>query len=173
MKTIRGRIITGCTLGAMLAIEALVMGCGRHADQAASSARAVAVPVAQVGAAPGAGARPGDSTASGQAIASIDSLPPEIAVSTSDTLITPGAVVEITALGSEDVTEVALSDGLGKRLPFTFDSTAKSWHTYSRVPMKIRGDRFGLAVTATNGANRWRRVWTFLEVRADEVQVDH
>jgi len=82
-------------------------------------------------------------------------------------------VVEITALGSEDVTEVALSDGLGKRQPFTFDSTAKSWHTYYRVPMKIRGDRFGLAVTAKNGANRWRRVWTFLEVRADEVQVDH
>ena len=96
-------------------------------------------------------------------VASPDSLPPEVAASTTDSLVVPGAVVEITAQSSVDATLLTLSDGLSKPQSFIYDEAGKLWRTYYRVPLKA-GERVGLSVTAKNERGRWRRVWVFLNV---------
>jgi len=172
----RSRIIQGIGAIALIGTSVVAAGCGRHASDTSTSTAAdanLAVPAATVGVAP-AGAKPGEVTREiGSAVASIDSLPPEITASSSDTLVTPGAVVEIVATGSEDVTEVMLADGIGKRQPFAFDSTENVWRAYYRIPMKPKSEHPALSVTAKNGANRWHRVWVFFSVGPDQVEVDH
>jgi len=160
----RGRVIL-----ASAALAILAFGCGKHSeDQQASASQGdatQAVAVEHTGpASTGASgsSQHGEQAQSGSGV-SADSLPPEIAVSAPDTLITPGSVVEITASGSPDVVEMTLSDGLRKQ-PLTYDSSASVWRTFYRVPMRIRGDRVELSVTAKNGVNRWRRVWVFMDV---------
>ena len=95
--------------------------------------------------------------------ANADSLPPDVVASASALVAERGQVVEITAQGSLDITEVILSDGLHKT-PLAYDLEAKAWRGVYRVPMRTKGDRVGLAVTATNGQGRWQRVWVFIEV---------
>lgn len=92
------------------------------------------------------------------------SLPPEVAVSVSDPLAVPGSIVEITAEGSADVTGITLSDGRGQTRPFSYDAAANVWRASYRVPLRSAAERLGLSATATNGGNRWKRVWIFLEV---------
>lgn len=96
-----------------------------------------------------------------------DSLPPDVAASVTDSVITPGTIVEITAEGSPDVEEVLLSDGIGKSQRFVYDPAADRWRVSYRVPVRVSGDRLGLAVTAKNDLHRWRRVWVFLSVRRE------
>ena len=95
--------------------------------------------------------------------ATADSLPPDVVASASALVADRGQVVEITAQGSMDITEVILSDGLHKTL-LAYDMDAKAWRGVYRVPLRTKADRVGLAVTATNGHGRWERVWVFIEV---------
>jgi len=99
---------------------------------------------------------------------SADSLPPEIVASARDSVVVPGMVVEILAQGSPDVSGVMLKDDLGRLQALTYDTDAKAWRTYYRVPMKFHGERMSLSVTASNSHNRWRRVWLFLELKPGE-----
>ena len=91
-------------------------------------------------------------------------LPPEIVANVTDSLVVPGSVVEITAEGSSDVTEIVLSDGRGQSRPFVFDASANVWRASYRVPLRSTTERLGLSATATNGGSRWKRVWIFLNV---------
>ena len=95
--------------------------------------------------------------------ATADSLPPDVVASASALVADRGQVVEITAQGSMDITEVILSDGLHKT-PLAYDMEAKAWRGVYRVPLRTKADRVGLAVTATNSHGRWERVWVFIEV---------
>jgi hypothetical protein len=92
---------------------------------------------------------------------------PEVAVSVSDTLVTAGGIVELTALASEDAVELQLQDDLGRKQPFSYDGARKEWRSTYRVPMRLSSDRLALSVTARNDAHRWRRVWVFLGVKED------
>ncbi|MEK7347590.1 MAG: hypothetical protein AABZ94_01830 [Candidatus Eisenbacteria bacterium] len=91
-------------------------------------------------------------------------LPPEVVVSVPDSLAVPGSIVEITAEGSADVTAITLSDGRGQTRPFAYDAGANVWRASYRVPLRSATERLGLSATATNGGNRWKRVWIFLNV---------
>lgn len=168
-KSSRGRVIL-----ASAALAVLVFGCGKHSEEQQASAgnatQAVTVEHTGEATAGGQGTSQDGALERGQAGegVSADSLPPEIAVSAPDTLVTPGSVVEIIASGSPDVVEMRLSDGIHKPQILTFDSHesgAGVWRTFYRVPMKIRGERVELSVTAKNGVNRWRRVWVFMDVQ--------
>jgi hypothetical protein len=105
----------------------------------------------------------------GEVVAGTDSLPPEVEVEVADSSVTPGEAVEITAIGSDDVREMLLTDGRGKATSFVYDLPSRSWKAYYRVPMRSGADRLGLSVTARNESHRWRRVWLFLEVKSPEV----
>lgn len=98
-------------------------------------------------------------------------LPPEIVVNVTDSLVVPGSVVEITAEGSSDVTEIVLSDGRGQSRPFVFDASANVWRASYRVPLRSPTERLGLSATATNGGSRWKRVWIFLNVLPKQTAV--
>ena len=94
-----------------------------------------------------------------------DSLAPDVAATVEGELTAPGAIVIITAQGSSDVTSMVLADGLGKKYAFAYDAAANLYRVSYRVPIKTAADRVGLSVTATNGANRWKRVWVFVKTR--------
>ena len=96
-----------------------------------------------------------------------DSLPPDILASTSETDVTPGGNVEIEARVSTDVTEVFLADGIGRKQSFAWDSTASVWRAHYRVPLGVKGDRLGVAVTARNGLELSHRVWIFLRIERE------
>jgi hypothetical protein len=100
---------------------------------------------------------------------SIDALPPDIVVNPVDSAVTRGQAVEITVEGTPDVTEMSLSDGLNDAQAFYYDSNDKVWKAVYRVPLRPKSERLGLSVTARTDANRWRRVWVFLNVN-DESQ---
>ena len=156
---------------------ALGTGCGAGHDQRTASAPATtqtdaAPAVAQApatGAAPASVSQgPAASPWVGHVVALGDSLPPDVAVTVEDTLVHPGEVVEITARGSEDVSQVGLSDAVGRVQLFTRDPVSNDWRVLYRVPLRTSKDRIPLSVTALNDVNRWRRVWVFLHVRAEE-----
>jgi len=160
---------------AATAVVFLAVGCGRNGDQAASAGgsetrAAVAEQAPGAAAAVPAAARSaageGVSTAlpEGNEAVSIDSLPPDVAASVTNTLVQPGEIIEVSAQGSSDVAEIHLSDGVRTMQPLVYDSTAGLWRAYYRVPLRTTADRLGLSVTAKNGFNRWRRVWIFLTV---------
>lgn len=90
-----------------------------------------------------------------------DSLPPDVAVTVSETSVEPGQTVEIEAQGSTDVTGMALWDGLHDKQAFVYDSGRKLWLAQYRVPLQT-SERVALSVTARNESHRWRRVWVFL-----------
>ena len=96
---------------------------------------------------------------------SADSLPPDVTAFATDSLIVPGNVVEITAETSTDATSLILTDRVGHKYPFMYDTEAKAWRVHYRVPLRTEIDRLGLSVTATNGANRFKRVWVFLKIQ--------
>ena len=54
----------------------------------------------------------------------------------------------------------------------TYDESANLWRGLYRIPMRTNSDRFGISVTATNGADHWRRVWLFLTVSPQTAAVD-
>ena len=94
----------------------------------------------------------------------LKSVPPDAVVAVSDTFVTAGQPIEVVVQGTTDVTEMALSDGRGDALPMVRDSSSDVWRVNYRVPLRPKTDRLGLAVTATNGSHRWRRVWVFLQI---------
>lgn len=154
---------------AAFAAAVLTFGCGSHTDRVASGSDQ-ASPSGEptsVALASGPGARASEGEPHGQTFSSVsaDSLPPDVIATLGDTLATPGSVIEITAEGSSDVEAMVLSDGRGDAQAFTYDPATKIWRVFYRVPMKPV-DRLGLAVTAQNGLNRWRRVWVFVHVQS-------
>jgi hypothetical protein len=104
--------------------------------------------------------------------AAAESLPPEIDATVSETPVAPGAVIEISAVGSSDVTEMVLRDALGKTYPMTRIEQTGAWRVFYRVPMKVTGERVALSVTAKNGVNQWKRVWVFPNVTREEARTD-
>ena len=169
--------IAAATLALLVAAGmALGTGCGaKHAERTASAAggsQTDAVPVSAqmpaTGATPAAAAAPAVSPWVGHVVALGDSLPPDVAVTVEDTLVRRGEVVEITAQGSEDVSQVGLSDAVGRVQLFTREPVSNDWRVLYRVPLKSSKDRIALSVTALNDLNRWRRVWVFLRIRPDE-----
>ena len=97
-----------------------------------------------------------------------DSLAPDVAATVEGEITAPGSIVVITAEGSSDVTSMVLTDGLGKKYAFALDPATNRYQVSYRIPIKTTADRVGLSVTATNGANRWKRVWVFVKTRATE-----
>jgi len=155
---------------AAFAISFIAGGCGEHRDRVAATSPAgnqpvTATAVAATPSAPLTGPQENDP------VVDVDSLPPEVSASVQDTLVTPGAAVEITAEASIDATELVLWDGIGRRQSFVYDVQGKVWRTYYRVPMKS-ANRLALSVTAKAQSGRWRRVWVFLDVQrpSDAVQ---
>jgi hypothetical protein len=155
---------------ALAAITA-VAGCGGEGTEQASSPSNEAQPAIAVrGQAtattmPAVATPPSKPSSGGQIVTLGDSLPPDVAVAVVDSLVNPGDVVEITAQGSDDVSQIGLSDGLGRMQLFSRDPASNVWHVLYRVPVRTTKDRVALSVTALNDLNRWRRVWVFINVR--------
>lgn len=105
---------------------------------------------------------PAAETVAGENLA--DALPPDVAASVQEQIATPGGVVEILAEGSPDVTSVILTDAIGKTYPFTYQAATDRWRVLYRVPIRTKTEQLGLSVTATNGANRWKRIWVFVDI---------
>ncbi len=148
----------------------LAAGCGKHSDeqtaQAVSGTPAGGLEPATAAAAtaPEGGGPVGSPSPEAQGPASADSLPPDISVSEPDSALTPGKPLEIIARGTPDVVAVTLWDGIGGKQPMSYDSEAKVWRGFYRVPIGSKRERVGLSVTAKNGAGKWRRVWVTLDV---------
>jgi hypothetical protein len=100
-------------------------------------------------------------------IAAADSLPPDVSAWGPDSVLAPGSVVEISAKGSDDVVEMVLTDGLGKKQWMVYDDNEDVWRAFYRVPVNGSSDRLGLSVTAKNNLSRWHRVWVFLQIQLD------
>jgi hypothetical protein len=151
----------------------LALGCSEHKEQAQVATDAGPVPAVQeipqtVVASTGGNTPEAGLMTQGDATALGDSLPPDVTAFAPDSLVVPGGVVEITAQASADVTAMTLTDRLGQKHPFTYDSEAKAWRVYYRVPIQTNTEQLGLSITATNGANRWKRVWVFLKTQGEE-----
>jgi len=168
----RNAIVLASVVAALLAA-----GCGKHEDEQAAGGPA---------ASQAAGFEPASETtqavsgpaqaelgapAESRGAVSVDSLPPDLSVSAPDTLIVRGKPVEIIALGTPDVGEVTLWDGIGQKQPMTYDFEAKVWRAFYRVPLATTRERLELSVTAKNGVNKWRRVWVFLRIQRDAPEV--
>ena len=165
MKTIaRTKRVAVITASAVVAF--LALGCGQQKEQAAVGTGVSATDqTAQAVIASASTPTPEAGLArEGLQAGSVDSLPPDVTAFAPDTLIVPGAVVEITAQGSTDVTSMTLTDGIGHKYPMLYDTDAKAFRVHYRVPLKTHIDRLGLSITATNGTNRWKRVWVFLKI---------
>ena len=159
-----------------IAAAVLLSGCGGQGTESkrgdADAQVAVVLPSENATVAlPEAPVAQGDSRMDTQPAIQGESLPPDLSVTVSDTLVSPGESVEITAEGTSDVGEIVLWDGIHDRQALTYDSMAKVWRTNYRVPLRPSSERFGLSVTAKNEANRWRRVWVFLSVQREEPTV--
>ena len=165
----RGRMI----VMASATLAFLALGCSEHKEQAQVAADAGPIPAVQetpqtVVASTGGITPEAGLMTQGAATALGDSLPPDVTAFAPDSLVVPGGVVEITAQASTDVTAMTLTDRLGQKHPFTYDSEVKAWRVYYRVPIQTNTEQLGLSITATNGANRWKRVWVFLKTQGEE-----
>ncbi|HET9250591.1 MAG TPA: hypothetical protein VFP58_00570 [Candidatus Eisenbacteria bacterium] len=101
-----------------------------------------------------------------------ESLPPEIDATVSEEPVLPGSVIEISAVGSSDVTEMTVTDSRGKTYPMTRIEETGAWRVFYRMPMKVDRDRVALSVTGRNGVNQWKRVWVFPKVMREEATAD-
>lgn len=186
-RGLSGGLALGTTLlAAGLAIAFLAFGCGKEESGTVATGAAASAPTrvarnaaATPASAPTAGVaettpQADETSVQGLRMGTVsgDSLPPEVIASTSVEHAAPGAIVEITAEGSADVTAMTLTDGRGRTQPFTFDEASGVWRTLYRAPLQTAGDRVGLSVTAKNAANRWRRVWIFLNVGREVAPAD-
>jgi hypothetical protein len=89
---------------------------------------------------------------------------PDVEASLGSLVAKPGEEIQITAVGSPDVTGMFLTDDLKHAQPFSYDADAKLWSTTYRLPLKPMSDHLAFSVTARNQAGRWRRVWVFVNV---------
>jgi hypothetical protein len=149
---------------ASLVVAFLALGCGEQKEHAAvvTNATPAAAMLQPTPAAVEATAPTAQETQTGEK--DTTELPPDVTALIPDSLITPGNVVEITAQASTDATGLMLTDRLGIKYPFVYDMDAKAWRVQYRVPLNTHIDRLGLSVTATNGSNRFKRVWVFLKI---------
>ena len=150
---------------AMLAF--LALGCGEQKERA--SVETSATPAAAMRQATPAAVATTASTAMETGVkeetgTGIQTLPPDVTALAPDSLVTPGEIIEITAQASTDAESLMLMDRLGHKYPFTYDVDAKAWRVQYRVPLQTKIDLLGLSVTATNGANLFKRVWVFLKI---------
>lgn len=100
------------------------------------------------------------------------STPPDLLAKASKEIVTRGETVEVVAEGSADVIEMTLTDGYGITVPMVFDAPSSTWRASYRVPLSMHLDRLGLAITAKNDENRWRRVWVFLNLPENAAKAD-
>jgi hypothetical protein len=177
--TRRAGLVTGVVTLASVATAFVMAGCGEQhqeaqvSDQAATTAVVAAQPAkSNITSGLGTGGASSDSNVADEYAASPDALPPDVAASAAESQVSAGGVAEITAMGSDDVEEVLLSDGIGKAQPMVYDTELKAWHAYYRVPVKPRSERVALSVTAKNADHRWRRVWVFLNVAKEIPQAN-
>jgi hypothetical protein len=156
----------------MAACAIVAAGCGSQEKRSAAvdsgDADVVTVPVfetsgeAHVAHAAQAGGV--EATGSGAAAQAGDgTMPPDIIVTASNTVVAPGEVIDITVQATPDVTEMSLWDGLNDRQALAYDSDAKAWRVSYRVPLRLPWERTGLAITAKNEAQRWCRAWVFIQ----------
>jgi hypothetical protein len=113
------------------------------------------------------GSTTGEATPAAEGIAGenkADALPPDVAATVCEAIAAPGGVVEILAEGSPDVTSVTLTDAIGTKYPFTYQAATDRWRVLYRVPIRTKTEQLGLSVTAANGANRWKRIWVFVDI---------
>jgi len=150
---------------ASLVVAFLALGCGEQKEHAAVVTNATPAAAMQQSTPAAVEATTTTPEATGQTGATgATELPPDVTAFVPDSLITPGNVVEITAQASTDATGLMLTDRLGIKHPFVYDMDAKAWRVQYRVPLNTHIDRLGLSVTATNGSNRFKRVWVFLKI---------
>jgi hypothetical protein len=159
---------------ALVAIGVIAAGCGQERRDAVGQAEPAGDVVVAQPASAGQAAAPATSPAGGsgwdaEARLSADALPPDVAAVVADPNVQRGQVVELFAFGSEDVTDIVLGDDRGEKQPFSYDPSAKRWHTLYRVPLKSKGEKLALSVTARTESQRWRRVWLFLTPHDDGV----
>jgi hypothetical protein len=166
----------GTTLALVSCAVVLMAGCGKHQDQGASAEpvsqttpMAQPAPIEQV-ASDTNRVESGALKAEGGARAS-EILPPELTVSVADSVMFPGQVIEIAALGTNDVTEMALGDRLGQKQPFIYDTDLRHWRAAYRIPLGTAGERIALSVTARNSAGKWHRKYVFLNVGTQSAEV--
>ena len=169
MKTVAAGVRKSFVITASAMVAFLALGCGEQKERAAvetgaSPAAAIEETSPAVVAAAGTATPEAGSTGEAGAANPADTVPPDVTAFGPDSLVVPGNVVEITAQASTDVTSMTLTDRLGQKYPMLYDTDAKAWRVQYRVPLKTHIDRLGLSVTATNGANRWKRVWVFLNI---------
>jgi hypothetical protein len=159
---------TGATLALVPFVVALLAGCGKHQEQGASAepvsqttSMGLPAPAEQVAS----DTNRVESEAAKDGGARVNEiLPPELTVSVADSIMFPGQAIEITALGTNDVTEMVLGDRLGQKQPFIYDVDLKHWRAAYRIPLGTAGERIGLSVTARNSAGKWHRKYVFLNV---------
>ena len=156
--------IRRAAMGLIGALSLALVGCGGNDVKVAEKNDALRVPAEQPTTVATVASTPAESPVreEPETIASADSLAPEIALEVESRQVRPGEAVEVSALGSPDVNEVTLQDGMGRSTSFAYALQAKAWRGFYRVLMKL-----ALSVTAKNDARRWRRVWLLLEVRND------
>ena len=168
-------------LAVAIPIAFLALGCGKQNETTTTSAtpepgvdqaggnNTGQIVVASTGGLTGAneGAAGTDATPGQTAdqVGILDAVHPDVVASAPDSVLTPGSVVEITAEGSPDVSDLTLTDRLGKKTAFTYDTARAIWRVSYRVPLRSREDLIGLSVTATNRAGLSKRVWIFLKFR--------
>ena len=171
------------TLVGIMAVAFLAMGCGQKREgQAVSSVTTTQGPAALASQEQATPTETGtrieavpqvESQTQGTVDAAIaESLPPEIDATISEEPVAPGTVIEISAVGSSDVTEMVVQDSRGKTYPMTRIDDTAAWRAYYRLPIKVTGDRVALSVTARNGVNQWTRVWVFPKVVREEASAD-
>ena len=171
MNSLQRQLTAGALALSVFTVTFIALGCGRHGvDQTSSSGGGGEAMIAEAQSGKVVVASVSDTASStapnaGGETLSPNSLPPDVDAASADSLVTPGSVVEISAIASPDVVDMGLSDGLGKEQPFAYDSTMKVWRVFYRVPIRTTHERVGLSVTATNDSNHWRRVWVFLDIQ--------
>ena len=155
-------------LAASAAVALLALGCSEQKEKAAVEISATPA-VQEASSAPIAAASTttpeAGLTGESGGTTSAESLPPDVSAFAPDSMVVPGSVVEITAQASTDATSLTLQDRMGHKYPFEYDADAKAWRVFYRVPISTGIDRLGLSVTATNGVDRWKRVWVFLKIQ--------
>lgn len=171
-RSSRGIAAKSALLAAPILLALAALGCGEQKEKAtaelatnetvAPAGPSATAPQAAVASATGATTAP---ESAGQK--TDDTLPPDIVAVVPEGLSLPGTVVQIAAVGSADVTSVMLTDRVGAKTPFTFDSEANLWRASYRVPLRADTEKLALAVTATTEANRWKRVWVFLRLKEE------
>jgi hypothetical protein len=161
---------------AALAAVVTIVGCGGDPSTSVANTapiQSTSADRAPVAVMPAVSPPPSSSTERGSLVVAFgDSLPPDVSVTVEDSIAAPGGVVSITAQGSDDVSQIGLSDGLGRMQLFTRDPASNVWHVLYRVPLRTRKDRIALSVTALNDVNRWRRVWVFVGVQQPGADTD-